>query len=320
MTASKHEGDRDARLRYQATNKGSDDVRGRIVVGVPTHKRPEQLSELLRTLEPQVARVDGLIIVVDNDPNGSAEPITGRTSLAKYVREPKPGVANVRNRLLYEATGAQALACIDDDEIPALDWLERLLKAQQESGAEVVVGPVISHLPTDAPPWAHDQFTRPRHPTGPYAGHVAAGNCLIDMPYIESTGIAFRNDFDFHAGEDTDLFWALRTTGANVYWCDEAVATEHVDPSRLSARWVFNRARQSSAAYAMTEAQHRGTALAVMRALLRTLRLTSAFKLIVRSILHADSATASRIEAGRIAGTVLGGYLGCLKLLIRHAT
>jgi succinoglycan biosynthesis protein ExoM len=50
-------------------------------------------------------------------------------------------------------------------------------------------------------------------------------------------------------GEDADLLIRLVQKGAKIVWCDEAVVMEPVESSRLSLRWLLQRALSGGQEY-----------------------------------------------------------------------
>ena len=71
----------------------------------------------------------------------ASPPLVPRLRDARYVHEPRPGISHARNRGVAEAKG-DFVAFIDDDELPAPNWLESLLLTQRTYRADVVLGPV----------------------------------------------------------------------------------------------------------------------------------------------------------------------------------
>ena len=77
-----------------------------VVVGVPTFRRPAELTVLLPLVLAQAADLPGRrveVLVVDNDPAGSARATVGAFAAegrVHYAQEPVPGIAAVRNRIL----------------------------------------------------------------------------------------------------------------------------------------------------------------------------------------------------------------------------
>ena len=58
---------------------------------------------------------------------------------ARYVLEPRPGLSHARNRGMSVAS-APLVAFIDDDAIPATDWLERLTAAFEDPDIAAATG------------------------------------------------------------------------------------------------------------------------------------------------------------------------------------
>ncbi|MGL4256399.1 MAG: glycosyltransferase family 2 protein, partial [Microbacterium sp.] len=124
-----------------------------VVVAIPTFKRPAALESALSSVTAQArARTDGhttvRVLVIDNDPLASARNVAEAFD-ATYCVEPQPGIAAVRNRAIDEASDADAVIFIDDDEVPEDSWLRNLLRAHAETGAHAVAGRVVTRFPDD---------------------------------------------------------------------------------------------------------------------------------------------------------------------------
>jgi glycosyltransferase involved in cell wall biosynthesis len=136
-----------------------------VAIIVPTLRRPDSLKRALRSLFAQTAVGDRIseIVVVDNDPSGSAAAgVEALRALAPwplvYVHAPRPGVATARNAGLT-ATRASLIAFLDDDETASPGWLAALLKAQETTGAEAVFGPITGRAP-EASAWLKPYLER----------------------------------------------------------------------------------------------------------------------------------------------------------------
>lgn len=218
---------------------------------VATYLRPEGLTALVRSLEQ--ADRDGhrlRLIIVDNDAAGSArttvdELFAGSEIDHVYAVEPEPGIPAARNRALdlVDRT-ADALIFVDDDEILTPEWLRELTAAAVRWNADIVVGPVVSTLPEDAPSWMHrgEFFQRKRFPSGPYAGLAATNNVLVRTAFLDRAGWPrFDPRFTASGGEDTDLFHRLKAFAPVVVWADAAVVHEPIPPERAGVRWLWHR-------------------------------------------------------------------------------
>jgi len=228
----------------------SDDLaEGTVSVCVCTYRRPDQLARLIARLGVQ--RVPPAIlelVVADNDPNGSARTAVESAIVPfriRYEIQPLKNIALTRN-LSVRLAGGDWLAFLDDDELPAQDWLRQLYETAARSRADGVLGPVIAELPTTAPSWIQrgDFFSRQRLATGTIVPRMEyrIGNALIRADWLRRFDGPFDPCFGLSGGEDGQLLNQLANSGARIVWCDEAVVTEPVDPSRLNRQWLLLRA------------------------------------------------------------------------------
>jgi glycosyltransferase involved in cell wall biosynthesis len=223
----------------------------RIAVCVPTYKRPEGLRRLLASLGTQEPVRDWqiTIVVVDNEGSPRVKTICDEfaTNLKYslcYCCEPRRGLSHVRNKAVEFAAGfAEALVFIDDDEVPSSDWLKHLAACQRAFGADVVSGPVIPHYMSAVPQWisAGKFFERPRHKTGTVLPEARTGNVLIAMKVFERIGL-FDERFALTGGEDTDFFVRFGESGGLIFWADEAIVNEWVPASRMTLKYILQRA------------------------------------------------------------------------------
>lgn len=225
----------------------------KLTVTVLTYKRPEELRlglpviiEHVRSLNenPEQAII-AEVLVVDNDPAGSAQPIVNQIGSddVRYVIESQPGISAGRNRALDEAKHSDLLSYIDDDERPQEQWLVPLIETWKQTGAAAVMGRVVSTFETDPGPWiqAGRFFVRRRMKTGTPVRVAAAGNLLLDMNQVRELGVRFHPDFGLTGAEDTLFSRMLNRRGGLIVWCDESVATDFVPHSRATKKWVLAR-------------------------------------------------------------------------------
>lgn len=217
-----------------------------VLVAVCTFRRPAMLAELLRALLVQV--VDGArLLVVDNDERESARPVVGSFPGVEYIVESLPGVASARNRALEERLPHEAIAFIDDDEIPDPVWLPRLRDSLRVTGADAVGGPVVTVYAADVPRWVrrlgiHERAERPEGPTG----HLATNNVIIAPSAFEKMDSPkFSLEFNATGGEDTEFFERLIAVGGRTHWCRGATVEEEVNADRATIRWIFTRGVQT---------------------------------------------------------------------------
>jgi succinoglycan biosynthesis protein ExoM len=219
-----------------------------VCIAVPTYRRPDHLRNLLDSLRQ--ARTAGRtvdILVVDNDPDGSAMAIADDLGPGvTVIQESHPGVSAARNRALEEiGNRVDAVIFLDDDEVVAVDWLERLLDYADRSGADVVTGPVLPLFDESTPQWLvrGGFWGRARHRTGTRVESVATNNTVVRTElFRRAPHVRFREDLSLKGGSDTQFFRDLQPYSGPFLWCDEAVVHERLLPNRMSLRWLFRRA------------------------------------------------------------------------------
>lgn len=219
-----------------------------VSICVATCERPVGLARLLASLE-QLDVPEGVsfeVIVVDNDPAGSASPVLARDHALPSLRsfhEPERNIALARDRGVREACG-RFIAFLDDDEVADPGWLAAHWRQFALAPCDGLFGPVVPRLERVVTPWLDAQrfFGGARMTSGTPVGpsQVAAGNAFLRAELFEGTH--FDPAFGLSGGEDSDLFGRMLRAGAVFRWCDEARATEWIPPARHGLRWLTRRA------------------------------------------------------------------------------
>lgn len=216
-----------------------------IGVAVATFERPNELVRLLRSLERQDWNGTLKVVVVDNDPQRSAQTVIN-TDLQldiSYFVEPEPGIAAARNRGVAELAGVDAIAFIDDDEIAPPHWLSELAAGMNEFESDLVTGPVIATY-SQAPRWVERYAPHHSHRnnTGAKEKWPATNNLLIRRETLNLLGEQpFDNAFGLTGGSDADLAWRLRRLGKDAIWIDSAEVYEEIPLQRMRFKWWWNR-------------------------------------------------------------------------------
>jgi len=230
-----------------------------VAVCLITRQRPQSLRRSLESLCSQRLTDPGdriVLVVIDNDPDGSALPVVdsfARERPELEVRsglEPTPGIPHARNRALDEAgaLGADAVAFIDDDETAEPDWVERLLVAHRATGAEVVTGParpiLDGALPRADAEWiTKGRFFHPKeHEDGGRLTTAFTNNVLISRAAIEAQRPFFNPAFARAGGSDAQAFRRLCARGMRIVWAADAITYEHIPASRATEQWIVQRA------------------------------------------------------------------------------
>lgn len=227
----------------------------RISVVLPTYQRARHLAVTLAALSGQQAAPPWELIVIDNDPEGSARTTVERAGVpATYVIEGSPGASHARNRGIAASSG-EVLAMLDDDVVPAPTWLAELTRPIVEGRADVTGGPV--HLDPDVPrpPWFEERIV------GMYLTNFDLGGgerVLGDDEYVVTANAAFRAEivrrtggFDpvlgprgnvQLVGDDVQFVRQCRRLGATVRWVPSARVVHELPANRLRPRWILRRA------------------------------------------------------------------------------
>lgn len=222
-----------------------------LCVCICTYKRPALLKRSLDALVQQ--QTDGglifSIVVADNDKEQSAEQVVKDFHAVNdikivYCVEPEQNIALARNKAIENAVG-DYIAFIDDDEMPAKDWLLAMLKTLVDHKADGVLGPVRPFFDIKPSDWIINGgfCERPEYPTGLELNwrQSRTGNVVFRRAILGSLTIPFQAEFG-NGGEDQDFFKRLIEDGHKFVWCNEAPVYEVVPPERCTRKYMLKRA------------------------------------------------------------------------------
>lgn len=202
-------------------------------VVVATHNRRALLARLVVALTRQVGAPAFEVVVVDDASNdGTWDELERAAASSPFplqrIRVPvNRGPAHARN-LGWRAAAADVVCFTDDDCIPVATWLAGLLRRVDQ--ADIVQGR------TEPNP---EQLDR----RGPFSrtmivpfeqGFYETCNIAYRRPVLERLGgfdESFRNPF----GEDTDLAWRARGSGARTTFAADALVHHEMWPSHVCA-------------------------------------------------------------------------------------
>jgi GT2 family glycosyltransferase len=225
-----------------------------IVVCIPSFRRPQHLRLTLQSLAEQRTDRSFAVVIVDNDaidcesvPVASEFLQAGRFPGLCMV-EPRQGNCHAINAAFETALAtfpaATHFLMIDDDEIASPEWLERMVRAAETTGADVVGGPVFPNFDDVMKRGLslHPAFCPAYNVSGPVPVIYGCGNCLIMRRVFERLeDPAFDLHFNFLGGGDTDFFKRCQRAGMKFHWVADAVITESVPSSRTNLGWLMLR-------------------------------------------------------------------------------
>lgn len=224
---------------------------------VPTFRRPARLRLLLEGLAGQRAAPPWDLVVVDNDPEGSARPVVTSVALdvpTLALHEHRIGSSHARNTGIVAARG-RVTAMIDDDVVPEPWWLARLTAPLLDGRCELAGGRVVLDPAVPRPRWldeavvgqyltAFDLGAEPR--TLRSDEYVVTASAAAATALLRAGG-----GFDIRLGprgrtqlvaDDVQLVRSLRAQGARARWVPDAVVVHELPPTRLRMGWMLERA------------------------------------------------------------------------------
>lgn len=218
---------------------GPDDV----TVVVPVRDRPEQLDQLLGSL-------DGLACVVVDDASADAiatEEVATRHG-ARFVGLPSNvGPSGARNAGLA-ATHTPLVAFVDSDCTASPAWLHGLLGHFDDPLVAAVAPRVVSATPPRATPVSRYEAVRSSLDRGIREGLVRPRGRIA---YVPSAALVVRRvvcgdgalfDPSLRGGEDVDVVWRLVEAGWDVRY-EPSVTVAHQGPRTVSGllakRWFY---------------------------------------------------------------------------------
>ncbi len=228
----------------------------KIVIGIPTFRRPQGLTRLLASIARQQAPFVPHVLVADNEgKNGAGIRAVAAAQQGGFpfplttIAVPERGISQVRNALLrvaFTEMSADALAMIDDDEQVEPNWIAALVAMQQQGQFDVVGGTVLPEFESLPPAWSdgldiYYRATKP--PPGPADIIYGTTNVLLHKALFhhQPTTIQFDPAFSLSGGGDAEFFRRLHRRGTRFGFAPEAVSHECFQASRMTRKWAWQR-------------------------------------------------------------------------------
>ena len=261
----------------------------RVVITLPTFRRPDHLVMTLDSLQAQGFGNDIAVVIMDND----AEGLEGARAAADWLTSSRlKGIAIVAHQrgnchaynagwetALAEFPGLTHIAVIDDDEIAGPGWLSGLMKTAVNTGADLVGGPqipVFADKSLDG--WRkHPVFTPHYQTSGLVPILYSSGNVLISrrvldimpQPYLDPA-------FNFIGGGDSDFYRRAKAHGFAFGWSAEAAVMETLPSRRAEFSWLNARSLRNGAISAILEKRQWPGISGRARTLVKSLALLAA--------------------------------------------
>lgn len=220
-----------------------------MVVVACTHRRNDALDRLLSAIGRNVATVPpGVavgVVVVDDNPDGSARPVCDRHADAfplglHYRRSGGGNISVARNTGLAAAVDlADWIAMTDDDCEPVDTWLAAYVAAQRATGAGALTGPCYLDPGPDAPAWLTDQpfldDGQLREDDGAALSTAATHNSFVDAAFLRRhPTLRFEPALGVVGGEDMVFFRRAHRAGLDIRFAARAAVVGHESPERTT--------------------------------------------------------------------------------------
>lgn len=219
-----------------------------ISVVVPTCNRAAALATLVEALTSQDASgIAFEVLIVDNGSTDATADVAARAATCdprvRFVREPTRGASHARNAGIVFAT-APIVAFVDDDVVPAHDWIRTIHRTFEAHPEVDCVGGRVEPRWTATPPdWLDARHCPPLalqvdRPPRFDADHASA--CLISANFacrrrvLDEVGgfsTAFQRD------EDRELNLRLWRAGKRGLYADDVRVLASIEPHRLTKRY-----------------------------------------------------------------------------------
>jgi succinoglycan biosynthesis protein ExoM len=227
----------------------------KVIIGIPTFKRPEGLTRLLQSISLQDATNISYIVVADNEgKSGSAKQVVAKLQATKFpfpikvIAVEERGISQVRNALMQEAfenLNADYLAMVDDDEHVSESWVTELCAMQKQGNYDVVGGYVLPDFEVTPPKWVEglNLYYRAKFQAGAINLVDGTTNVLVHSSvYKKFKDNRFDLAFGLTGGGDKEFFTRLKHQGATFAFAPKAISYEIFSESRLTIQWAKQRA------------------------------------------------------------------------------
>jgi glycosyltransferase involved in cell wall biosynthesis len=244
-----------------------------LTVCICTHDRPSYVRDCLEGLRRQsVARDRFTILLVDSasSPSASMELAGVATENdARLIRLDQPGVSLARNAGAWAAR-TQFIAYIDDDAIPAADWVETILVAIAQPGRPpaLIGGRILAKWEAPLPGWwpaslrgvlsiiEHEGSGEYRTTAVPKGLEPYAANMVVHVLSLLAAGgfggAVGRYGKSLLSDEEVQLAWMLQDAGYSVRYDSRITVHHQIQARRLEPEWLLSRLYWQGASTVLT--------------------------------------------------------------------
>ncbi|MBD1837613.1 glycosyltransferase family 2 protein [Coleofasciculus sp. FACHB-64] len=236
-------------------------------VAICTYNGAERLPEVLDQLLHQVGTedIEWEVLVVDNNSNDDTAAVVARyatnwrqDSQLRYVFEAKQGATYARYRAVQEARSSDLIGFLDDDNLPADNWIAEAYRfgcdRPQVGAYGGIIHAKLDELPPPyfeqikgyltiynrgATPFHYKRSDKPRRiPAAP--GSVIRKQAWQDaVPPPEKLLIPGRDEKTMAAGEDAEIMFYIQNSKWEVWHNPKMEIWHHIPPYRLEQAYLL---------------------------------------------------------------------------------
>nr|WP_294508646.1 glycosyltransferase [uncultured Rhodopila sp.] len=244
-----------------------------LTVCICTRDRPLYVRDCLNGLRRQTVPADRFaILLVDS---ASAAPAAAELADmathhgARLIRLEQPGISLARNAGAWAAR-TQFIAYIDDDAIPAPDWVEAILEAIAQPGRRpaLIGGRILPKWEAPLPAWwprslrgvlsiiEHEGNGEYRTTAVPENLEPYAANMVVHVLSLLAAGgfgtAIGRYGDALLSDEEVQLAWTLQDAGYSVRYDSRIVVHHQIQARRLDPAWLLSRLYWQGASTVLT--------------------------------------------------------------------
>jgi glycosyltransferase involved in cell wall biosynthesis len=245
-----------------------------ITVCICTHNRPRYVRDCLEGLRRQTEPADRFaVLVIDSGSTGRAQQelaeLVAQFSGARLIRVDAPGVSIARNAAAWAAR-TPYVAYIDDDAIPAPDWIANIHRTVQQGPCRpaLIGGRILPKWEAPLPAWwpaslrgvlsiieaeGQGEYRTADLPPGlePYGANMTVH--VLSLLAIGGFGTeAGRYGRSLLSDEEVQIAWKLQDGGHSVRYDSRIVVQHQIQASRLTPEWLLARLYWQGASTVLT--------------------------------------------------------------------
>ena len=234
-----------------------------VTVCICTHNRPRYVLDCLEGLAKQTVGPAGFQILIvdsgsDEDVQAKLAAMAGGQPNARMIRIDRAGVSIARNAGA-DAAQSDYIAYIDDDAIPAANWVEQIRNTIASVGGvpALLGGRILPLWEAPLPAWWPQRLRGvlsiiETEGQGVYRSEAISNdlspygaNMVVHVTTMRSLGGfgngAGRDGSSLLSDEDVQLAWQMQNAGYVVQFDSRIVVHHQIQASRLTPEWLLRR-------------------------------------------------------------------------------